>query len=251
MVDSGSIVENLDSADVPVGTGIHWAVLPLNAKGRDSKEKWLVEINFPNIDRVEALVKYDNGKSERFFMGDDVAFEKWPINYRKPSIPLSHLAGNSAIVFFKISSETPLILPLHFTTAGEQEKAQKNEHFLYGVFYGAIFILALYNAGVYFSLRDKSYRFYILYILSFSMVQASTTGLGQQYLWPSYDSATTRIALLVIIFTNFFLVNFVIHFLDLARYRPGLVKPLKVIAALSILLIPTLILEHYAYTQLA
>ncbi|MFK8048627.1 MAG: 7TM diverse intracellular signaling domain-containing protein, partial [Halioglobus sp.] len=46
-------------------------------------------------------------------------------------------------------------------------------------------------------------------------------------------------------------VNFVIHFLDLARYRPGLVKPLKVIAALSILLIPTLILEHYAYTQLA
>ena len=119
------------------------------------------------------------------------------------------------------------------------------------MFYGAIFILALYNAGVYFSLRDKSYRFYILYILSFSMVQASTTGLGQQYLWPTYDNATTRIALFAIILTNYFMINFVIYFLDLARHRSEFVKPMRWLAALAILLTPALLLDHYAYTQFA
>lgn len=251
LVSSGSVFARLNSADVPVGNGNHWVILPLEIKDGDPLKKWILEINFPNIDYVEAAVKYDGGNIERFVVGDDIAFSHWPIDYRKPAIPLSYLASQRATAFFKIKSETPLIFPLHFTTEGEQEKVLQKEHFLYGAFYGAIFILALYNAGVYFSLRDKSYHFYILYILSFSMVQASTTGLGQQYLWPGHDNATTRVALLAVILTNFFMVNFVIHFLDLARHRPSLIKPMRLIAGTSILLIPTLFLDRYAYTQLA
>ncbi len=83
------------------------------------------------------------------------------------------------------------------------------------------------------------------------MVQASTTGLGQQYLWPTYDNATTRIALFAIILTNYFMINFVIYFLDLARHRSEFVKPMRWLAALAILLTPALLLDHYAYTQFA
>jgi len=156
-----------------MGEGIHWVFLSIErprtikSDSASSAKGWLLEIQFPNIDRVETLVVYQDGVREHSLNGDDVAFEKWPIEYRKPTIPLNRLGSNSAVVYFKIKSDTPLIFPIELKTKAEQQSAQHAEYFLYGIFYGSIFILALYNAGIYFSLRDKSYRFYILYILFF------------------------------------------------------------------------------------
>lgn len=251
LVNSGAIYPDIESAEKTMGYGNHWAIVKLDKKNSNQAVGWILEIEFPNIDRVEAMVLYENGTSEHFLTGDDVAFSDWSVDYRKPSIPLPHLSEMDAIVLFKIKSETPLRFPLSLVNETHQYNIQKKEHFLFGVFYGAIFILALYNAGVYFSLRDQSYRFYILYILSFSLVQASTTGLGQQYIWPELANATTRIALLAAILTNYFMVHFVINFLDLKNHGPQYVKPLTWLARMVLILAPALLLKHYVYTQFA
>ena len=248
-VEAGAVYDRFDAAVKPLGRGDHWVVLMLERRETTKPNEWILEIQFPNIDRVEALVVYDNGVRDHFLIGDEVAFSQWPISYRQPSIPLRYLGSNDAAVYFRISSETPLIFPLKIITFAEQESIQKREHFLYGAFYGAIFILVLYNAGIYFSLRDRSYRYYILYILSFSVVQASTTGMGQQYLWPDYDGATTRIALFAMILTNYFIVHFVINFLDVGLHRPALEKNLRWLARIVLLVTPILLLPNYAYTQ--
>lgn len=242
---------SFDSTETAMGRGDHWVFFDVASRETGPGNPYRIEIDFPNIDRIEATVFYDNGKTGHFVTGDEVAFNEWPIDYRKPSIPLTHLDESNASVYLRIKSETPLILPLALVTQQEQNEAQLNDNFIYGIFYGAIFILAIYNAGVYFSLRDKSYRFYILYILSFSLVQASTTGMGQQHLWPELPDATTRIALLAIIFTHYFMAQFVIHFLDLDSFRPAALKPLKWSANFALLLAPTLLLPQYAYTQYA
>lgn len=239
------------AAELGLGNGDHWLFLEVPKQEADSGKSWLLEIDFPNIDYVEVCVLYSNGTQERFLTGDEVAFSTWPVQYRKPSIPLRLLQSNSATVYFRVKSETPLIFPLELKTAQQQQSLQSKEHFLYGLFYGSIFILAIYNAGIYISLRDKSYRFYVLYILAFSLVQASTTGLGQQYLWPDAYETTTRFALLAILITNFFMIHFVINFLDIKTHQPRLFVPLQWLAACVLLLAPTLLLPQYAYTQYA
>ncbi len=241
--------EPFEDADIPVGYGNHWLFGDIEVRTPGDTNQWFLEINFPNIDRVEAFVLHDDGSVDRFLVGDEVAFNDWPSSYRKPSIPLSITSPGHARIYFKVSSETPLIFPIQITSARDRNIAEGAEYFLYGIFYGSIFILALYNAGVYFSLRDKSYLYYVLYILSFSLVQAATTGIGQQYLWPSLDNATTRIALLAIASTNFFMILFVIHFLDLKSYAPNLIRPLRWTAWVALLCVPTLLLPRYAYTQ--
>jgi len=241
----------LAEADVPMGSGYHWVYFDVERRLDSRENPVLLEIDFPNIDKVDAIVVYASGERQQFTTGDEVAFNKWPISYRKPTIPLNGIAFTDARIFLCVKSETPLILPLRLVSESQLESAQQGEYFLYGLFYGAILILAIYNAAVYASLRDDSYRFYILYILAFSMVQASTTGIGQQFLWPTLDHATTRIALLAIIFTQFFMIHFVIHFLDLESHRPALLKPMRGTALFALLLAPLLALPAYAYTQFA
>jgi signal transduction histidine kinase len=238
-----------DSADIPVGRGSHWIFGDIESMEVVDTDQWFLEINFPNIDRVEAFILHDDGSVDRFLVGDEVAFNEWPLSYRKPAIPLNMSTPGSTRFYLKVSSETPLILPIKVISRRDKNSTERNEYFLYGIFYGSIFILALYNAGVYVSLRDKSYLYYVLYILAFSLVQATTTGIGQQYLWPALANATTRISLFAIASTNFFMIFFVIYFLDLKSYAPNLITPLRCIAWTALLCIPTLLLPQYAYTQ--
>jgi signal transduction histidine kinase len=241
----------LAEAEVPMGGGVHWVFFDLPQRQQATGDSLRLEINFPNIDRVEAVVVSEDGRFTRYVTGDEVAFDRWPVEYRKPSIPLPGLQHSDLRIVLAVHSETPLILPLHLIGEREQLQNQLTEHLLYGLFYGAIFILAIYNAAVYFSLRDKSYQYYVLYILAFALVQASTTGTGQQFIWPALDGATTRIALLAIVLTHFFMVNFVIHFLDLRTHQSALVQPLRWVAYLALLLAPGVMLPNYAYTQFA
>lgn len=248
-VELQEIYESFEHADMPLGYGDHWLFGRVEQTGKAGGDEWVMEINFPNIDRVEAFLRYDDGSTDRFLVGDEVAFNGWPSGYRKPSVPLTIPDSGGVKVYFRVNSETPLIFPITTLTKQNQESLQRKEYFLYGLFYGSIFILALYNAGVYFSLRDKSYLFYILYILSFSLVQASTTGIGQQYLWPGLDNATTRIALLAIVMTNYFMIYFVIHFLDVKSHAPGLIKPLRLLARAVLLCAPLILLPRYVFAQ--
>tara|TARA_R110001599_G_scaffold351965_1_gene585332 strand:+ start:20663 stop:22534 length:1872 start_codon:yes stop_codon:yes gene_type:complete len=248
-IESRGLHEPFESADIPVGYGDHWLFGDIEQLERGGVEQWIMEINFPNIDRVEAFVRRDDGSFDQYIIGDEVAFTSWPNRYRKPSIPLNLSKAGDTRIYFRVNSETPLIFPIETITKQDLEIRQGKEYFLYGMFYGSIFILALYNAGVYFSLRDKSYLYYVLYILSFSVVQASTTGMGQQYLWPGLSNVTTRIALLSMLMTNYFLIYFVIHFLDVRSYAPALLSTLRWIAGAALLCIPALLLSRYAYIQ--
>lgn len=237
------------SAEIPIGTGDHWAFLRLEQRPNPPQAHWVIEVNFPNIDFVRAYVRYDNGIEQTFTTGDGVPFKQWPVNYRKPSIPLHHIHISPATVYFRVQIESPFIFPMRLVSSHKQTVFQGQENFLYGLFYGAIFILALYNAGVYFSLRDPSYGYYVLYILAFALVQASTTGIGQQYLWPQLANATTKIALLAIVLTNVFMLFFVKHFLDLERIGKTQSRIVTATIAWTLLLIPALLLPHYATTQ--
>ncbi|MEM1153705.1 MAG: 7TM diverse intracellular signaling domain-containing protein [Pseudomonadota bacterium] len=236
-------------ADVPLGNGSHWLLIDIKQKQTAAPSQWLLEISFANVDEIQALVEYADGQRYEYISGDEVAYNRWPVDYRKPTLPLFHLDEQSAKIYLRVTNETPLSLPLSLVTAEQQQAQQQSELFWYGIFYGAIVILALYNAVMFVSLKDKSYLYYVLYVLAFTMVQASTTGMGQQFLWPAIDNATTRIALLAIILTNCLLVRFVIHFLSLETYRPRLGRGLHWLSLIVLIPAPLLILSHYAYAQ--
>ncbi|MEM6582978.1 MAG: 7TM diverse intracellular signaling domain-containing protein [Pseudomonadota bacterium] len=236
-------------ADVPLGNGSHWVLIDLQRNEAAAPSQWLLEISFANVDEIQALVEYADGQRYEYISGDEIAYNAWPVDYRKPTLPLFHLDEHSAKVYLRVINETPLSLPLSLVTVEQQLARQQTELFWYGIFYGAIVILALYNAVMFVSLKDKSYLYYVLYVLAFTMVQASTTGMGQQFLWPTIDNATTRIALLAIILTNCLLVRFVIHFLSLEKYRPRLGRALHWLSLIVLIPAPFLALPHYAYTQ--
>jgi len=59
----------------------------------------------------------------------------------------------------------------------------RNEQIQYGFLYGIMAAMVLYNLFLFFSVRDRSYLFYVLYISCLCMLLASHRGLTFEYLW--------------------------------------------------------------------
>jgi len=118
-------------------------------------------------------------------------------------------------VLIRIKSEAAM--PVNFAALLWSENAWDNYLFnqraWYGIFLGAILILSIYNIFLAFSLRDKSYLFYVGYILSLTFVVILVSGLAEEYLWP--QGKPRSFILMASGLGIFFAVSFVNTFLQL------------------------------------
>lgn len=69
-----------------------------------------------------------------------------------------------------------LDLDLQWHTRKSLIEFSSTSNFLYGLFYGALLALLLYNLFLYYSIKDRSYLYYVSYMLSFFMLFAYING---------------------------------------------------------------------------
>ncbi|MFN3402561.1 MAG: 7TM diverse intracellular signaling domain-containing protein [Cytophagaceae bacterium] len=61
-----------------------------------------------------------------------------------------------------------------------------NEYYILGLYYGILLIMAVYNLLMFFSIREKVYIFYVIYVAAAAIITMTDDGLGFQYLWAGY-----------------------------------------------------------------
>jgi len=104
-----------------------------------------------------------------------------------------------------------------------------NEYYLLGMFYGIIAIMAIYNLLMFFSLRDKVYLYYVIYVLCCGIISLGEDGTGFQYIWPGHPSLNASISLVAPLLL---MVSFAVYaksFLELKRIVPFMNKILSAI----------------------
>jgi signal transduction histidine kinase len=89
-----------------------------------------------------------------------------------------------------------------------------------GFFAGIILVMVLYNLFIYFSTRDKSYLFYVLYVLSVGLAQIALSGYAFKYLWPNLPLFNSVSTIYFSGFAGIFAMLFVKNFLQLPEKWP-------------------------------
>ena len=113
----------------------------------------------------------------------------------------------------------------------------RNDSVWLGVFYGILAIIVLYNLCLFAFVRETTYLYYILYVLSCGLLFLTEDGLGFEYLWPGLPDLNLTINLLAPVLL---LLQFALYsrsFLDTATRLPRYDVWLKRITLLSIAVI--------------
>ncbi|MCP5210399.1 MAG: 7TM-DISM domain-containing protein [Hahellaceae bacterium] len=77
-----------------------------------------------------------------------------------------------------------------------------------GVYFGILFVMALYNLFIYLSVRDRTYLYYVLFILCMGIFQLTVQGYGVMLVWPDWPWWTNNALIFGISLTLLFALRF-------------------------------------------
>jgi signal transduction histidine kinase len=115
-------------------------------------------------------------------------------------------------------------MPLRIGTPEIIIKRSHDRDLANGIYFGIIIVTILYNLGVFLMIKDRSYLFYILFVLSFGLMQAQLIGLNMEYFWPEFSRFNTQSIFIFGGLAGIFAINFVRSFLETKHRIPKLHK---------------------------
>ena len=183
--------DSLAQAFVPSGRDVpsfgytrsaYWLRFAVRDEASDVRA-WLLEISEKSLDYVTVYtVPFIEGFGVKR-LGDALPFTGRDVRHRSLVVPLPAGVPAAYTVYLRVASHGPVRLPLTILSAEAFAEQDRAEHLFLGAFFGILFIMAVYNLSLYVALRDRSYLYYVLYILSFLLYQLSVERFGVAYLW--------------------------------------------------------------------
>lgn len=182
-----------------------------------------LELAHPLIHTCELFeITGDKVNTEKYLENAD--FGDRNIKHQNLVFDLDIRPGQQKNYYLKVKGFNQVILPLIIRDQDNFFEAAQIGETINGIFSGIIIVMVLYNIFIYFSTRDKSYLFYVLYVLSVGLAQTALTGYGFKYLWPYAPQFNSIATIYFSGFAGIFAMLFVKNFLQLKeKWPPGVI----------------------------
>lgn len=95
------------------------------------------------------------------------------------------LPNSVQTIYLRIESNVPNIIPIDFSSADQYFEKYSTKNIAFGIFMGIVIIMMLYNLLLYFIVKDKSYLYYVWYIVFLGLSQALTRNYGYTLVDPA------------------------------------------------------------------
>jgi two-component system, NtrC family, sensor kinase len=235
-------VLKLDSLFKPLATQIpnfmvsdnqHW--LSFSLTNHSSKQDLKVVVTYPTLDKLY-LVKVVNGTIESVdSMGEAYPFSIRKNEFRNYVFDLNLKTHDTAKYYLKVQSGDQVIVPIKILSSEDIQNQNARENLFAGLYFGIILVMFLYNIFIYISIRDRSYLFYVIYILSVGLTQAALNGYAFQYFWPNNPWIAVRGTQLTGAIVGIVTIFFVRYFLQTKQYAPKFNLLLNIFALIYII----------------
>jgi|GEM_PF-4643816 len=155
-----------------------------------------------------------------------------PINLRGWvfEMPRSHEA---VTYYLRVQSKRVLTVPVYITSYQALLNRNHQIDFFYGVYFGLMLVIILYNLFLYLVFRSQSYLWYVTHIFLQMLIHALLQGYTSEVLTGKGTSITTYLPSIAML-SYLSMVGFTSSFLDTRRQMPRLHRLLYMLAVLLI-----------------
>lgn len=247
-----------DSAFRPLGDSdfsggysdsVYWLKLTLlyelSDAQKDLRHDWILEITYSPLDYVD--VYYAPHAADTPFLSGDMrpqSAKRTPGSNH--AFYVTPEPNEELDVYVRVQTSSSLQLPMMIWSPGGLYEARSLTRLGYGLYFGVLIVMALYNLMLFVMLGEKSYIYYVIYVGSFALLQAAIAGLASQYLWPELPSWGNRSIPFLMAMSCFFGVVFARSFLGTRNHSPNTDKLLLAIAILSAVITGASLFVTYA-----
>lgn len=195
--------------------------------------KWVIELIDPHVNYITFIQR---GKKEIREQGFLEPFDLRIYKHKNHVFDIDVAIGDTAICYLKLSSKSHVTFATKLQTNSYFSNYSLKEYLYLGLFYGFLFIMAIYNLILYFFTKMRTRIYYVLYVISALFNSLTEDGLGFQFLWPLFPNINTWLADFQPIIYLIFYTIYALSFLGLGQVYSRFKKTLiSVVSAYSVL----------------
>ncbi|MCF0057225.1 7TM diverse intracellular signaling domain-containing protein [Dyadobacter sp. CY356] len=206
-----------ETPNLGLSKSTYW--IRFTVKNDSEERKMFLELAYPMLHSCE-LFALDSGRIEEKSVLENSSFSQREVNHQSIVFKINVKQGTSKTFYLKIKGGRQVVLPLILRTENGFFQSALLSEIITGIFIGIILVMILYNLFIFFSTRDKSYLYYVLYILFIGLAQTTLNGYTFKYLWPSVQSLNNSAIVWFSALAGTFAILFIREFLHMAGRMP-------------------------------
>lgn len=160
----------------------YWFRFTLDNPGPETLQRLLV-LRTNWLDTVDLYAQGADGQWVHRRFGDTLPFAARVYDTPQFLIDLALPPGQQRY-YLRLTSAQAFMTPVELWEPQAFHDSDRLWSAYYGMFYGILAVMVLYNAFIWTSTRDRNYLAYCAYLLSFFLMNASYNGFAYQYFWP-------------------------------------------------------------------
>lgn len=193
---------------------------------------WVLEMSNPVFDEAKLYLISDSGEVTYKNLAGDTPVNNREVQTRAMVFDLPEQPNKSYTAYLMLSGNDNKMYDLVIWSANGYTKYLRTSDTILSFYFGIFFALATYNLFLFFSIRDRSYLYYTLFVASMAASQLSLTGWGMEYLGLMiFKQQISSIAFptLAVIFS----VLFVLRFLSIHQHYPRFHRIIMIVTGVT------------------
>ncbi|TVP54241.1 MAG: EAL domain-containing protein [Halomonadaceae bacterium] len=228
-----------------------WYRLSLHNDQPVARERLLV-INYPLLDHIEFYQFSSTGElQQQYLTGDRQPHSSRPLSHRIFAFPLTLEPQSQAALYLRVQTSGSHQVPLQLWQPEAFHAASHMDGIGRGMFYGMLLLMVVFNLFLFYSLKERSYIFYVMSMTTLLFLMTGLHGVSFHYLYPDSPAVHEQVILTLSPLLLLFLCQFADQFLRLKKTLPGghwLLQGLSLLALLLVL--ASLVLPYGLLTRL-
>lgn len=172
-------------AMLPAGKTVHWARVILQNNSLQEQTRFLYAGDWS---RLQVYALNPDGTWEERQTGQLLPVPERDVHQSKPLVRVKVPTQSQVLLYLRLQGDIALYKPkqlnLRLHTPEQVMQVNNRRLLVQGFFMGIIVVMALYNLVLYFSVRDRSYLYYVLALLGTGLYFMFYHGFALELLWP-------------------------------------------------------------------
>ena len=193
--DGALTVEDMLSSKIDwqaaTGSAVNYGIDPsdwwfrLDLRNENQADQgYLLEIAYASLDHIGIYLADGEEIITQHSLGDQRPFHQRPIDHHFFVVPTDLPVGETRTLLIHIRTNGVVQLPLSLWKKGDFTSHDQIRQLVAGIYFGAMLVMLVYNLFMFIGIGDRSYLYYVGFVLSLPMFVSSLTGYSFLYLWP-------------------------------------------------------------------
>lgn len=235
-----------DAPNFGLSNSTFWIKLTL--KNETNDENIFLELGYPRIEYC-TLYTLSDGRFLPETISWNNPFNKRRVKFQNIVFNLKIPENEKRTFYLKIHGNEQIVMPLTLRNENGFLQFTFINEAISGIHIGVLFVMFLFNLFIYFSIRERSYLYYVFFILFIGLTQTTITGYTFKFLWPSHPSFNQYSIIIFPALGGIFAILFFQNFLHSKERAPTIHKVMNgvIVLYLSAVLCNNVGLDRISY----